>query len=112
LAFYIAFDTSPERNGIWTIRTNGSQAMTHDLFGAYRWRRDGSLVVFPISGDESGSSLWQVDVTTGDRWRMFDLNATPIRIANNDWQVSPDGYWILFRSADDLNLWVVSLPEP
>ena len=112
LAFTVAFDTHKERNGLWVMRTDGSFSKKLDMFGAYRWRREGELLVIPLDLEQPGPALWQVDAITGKSWRLIDPQHTSWQIASNDWQPSPDGEKIVFRSAEDQNLWVLELPSP
>jgi len=112
LAFTVAFDTKQERNGLWVMRTDGSFSKKLDLFGAYRWRREGELLVIPLDLEQAGPALWQVDVISGKSWQLIDPLHTSWQIASNDWQPSPDGEKIVFRSAEDQNLWLLELPSP
>ncbi len=112
LAFTVAFDTEEERNGLWVMRTDGSFSKKLDMFGAYRWRREGELLVIPLDLEQPGPTLWQLDVISGESWRLIDPMNISLRIASNDWQPAPDGEKIVFRSAEDQNLWVLELPVP
>jgi Tol biopolymer transport system component len=112
IAFMVAFDTQEERNGLWVMRTDGSFSKKLEMFGAYRWRREGVLLVIPLDLESPGPTLWQVDVLSGETWRLIDPSITSLQIASNDWQPSPDGEKIVFRSAEDQNLWVLELPDP
>jgi hypothetical protein len=112
IAFIITFDPDPARNGLWLVRTDGTSIQKLDLFGAYRWRREGELLVIPMDMNAQGPSLWQVDAGTGEITRLTDPKDTKLPIANNDWQPSPDGASIVFLSAQDRNLWLLPLPEP
>ncbi|HEY44807.1 MAG TPA: hypothetical protein G4O11_12565 [Anaerolineae bacterium] len=112
LAFTVAFDTREEQNGLWVMRTDGSFSKKLGIFGAYRWRHEGVLLVIPLDLELPGPTLWQVDVLSGNAWRLVDLSSASLRIASNDWQPSPDGEKMVFRSAEDQNLWVLELPIP
>jgi hypothetical protein len=112
LAFTIAFDQDSELNGLWVMRTDGSMAKKLDMFGAYRWRSAGVLLVIPLDLEALGPSLWQVDVTSGESYQLTDPINTSLPIANNSWEPSPDGTRIVFLSSLDRNLWVLELPEP
>lgn len=110
LAFYIAFEPIAENNGLWLLRLRDGRARRIALFGSYRWRSEGQLLVIPLDLDEPSPSLWQVDVVSGRVRRLTDPRLTPLPIANNDWQVSPDGSRLVFLSSQDRNLWVLPLP--
>lgn len=112
LAFTVAFDTQEERNGLWVMRTDASFSKKLEIFGAYRWRHEGVLLVIPLDLESPGPTLWQVDVLSGETWRLTDPSLTSLPIASNDWEPSPDGEKIVFRSAEDQNLWVLELPAP
>jgi hypothetical protein len=112
IAFIVAFDPDPTRNGLWLVQTDGSSVRKLDLFGAYRWRREGELLIIPLDMQAEGPSLWQVDSSTGETVRLTDPKHTKLSIANNDWQPSPDGASIVYLSFQDRNLWLLPLPEP
>lgn len=112
MAFTIAFDQDSELNGLWVMRIDGSMAKKLDIFGAYRWRSAGALLVIPLDLEALGPSLWQVDVTSGESYQLTDPISTSLPIANNSWEPSPDGTRIVFLSSLDRNLWVLELPEP
>jgi hypothetical protein len=69
-------------------------------------------LVIPLDLEQPGPALWQVDAINGRSWRLIDPLHTSWQIASNDWQPSPDGEKIVFRSAVDQNLWVLELPSP
>jgi hypothetical protein len=112
LAFYTAFDSGPIENGLWVVRTDGTQLGRVDLFGAYRWRSEGQLLVIPIEDQDPGLSLWQVDAVTGEASRLTNPWREPLHIRGNDWQISPDGSRMVYVSSGDGNVWVMELPEP
>ncbi|NIS79175.1 MAG: hypothetical protein GTO14_02890 [Anaerolineales bacterium] len=112
VAFFVAFDTDPDRNGLWVLQTDGMSVRKLDLFGAYRWRSEDVLLVIPLNLQAQGASLWQIDVATGAAIRLTDPKHTPLPIANNDWRPSPDGRRIVFLSSEDRNLWALHLPNP
>ncbi len=111
IAFYVALSSDADANGLWIARTDGSPGIKLDLFGAYRWRYDDVLVVIPLEMDAPGISLWQVDAASGEAVQLTFPQWTAISIANNDWQISPDGRRMVYLSADGRNLWVLRLPD-
>lgn len=112
VAFMSTFNNDPDLDGLWVVSTDTMQSKQLPLFGSYRWRRDGVLLVIPMDFSQQGVSLWQVDVTTSALDRLTDPDSTPLPIANNDWEPSPDGKKMVFLSYQDRNLWVLHLPEP
>ncbi len=110
LAFYVAMEPRADDNGLWLLRLRDGKARRLDLFGSYRWRSEGQLLIIPLDLGEIGPSLWQVDAVSGRARRLTDPSLTSLPIANNDWQVSPDGLKIVFLSWQDRNLWLLLLP--
>jgi hypothetical protein len=111
IAFYVALSSEPEANGLWIVPSDGSPGIKLDLFGAYRWRYDDMLMVIPLEMEAPGISLWQVDAASGEAVQLTYPQLTAISIANNDWQISPDGRRMVYLSAEDRNLWVLRLPN-
>ena len=111
IAFYVALSSDSEANGMWIVPTDGTPAIKLGLFGAYRWRYDDVLVVIPMEMDAPGISLWQVDASSGEAVQLTHPELTSISIANNDWQISPDGRQMVFLSAEDHNLRLLRIPN-
>jgi Tol biopolymer transport system component len=113
LAYYISLSDNLEENGLWLVRSDGSERIKLEpaLFGAYEWRDAHHLVILPFQPDAAYHEVWEYDVDTGDARRLTDPNVTPIKIANGDWQLSPDGRRIAFVESRDYNIWVLELPD-
>ena len=111
LAFFMAFENQPDRNGLWIIGMDGKAKQHYPFIGAYRWREEGQLLVIPQDLDAPGPYLWQIDILEDVVWELTDPNLEKLPIASNDWQPSLDGSVIVFRSHEDHNLWVFPLPE-
>ena len=121
LVYYVTFDSDPSKNGIWLVSTDGSQSMVldHDLFGAYQWRNcpDGCtpeedrLLMVPFRPDATYHWLVELNPATGEVRQLTDPDVMPIKIANGDWRVSPDGRTIAFVESSDRNIWLLDLPE-
>jgi dipeptidyl aminopeptidase/acylaminoacyl peptidase len=95
-----------------TAQADGSGARRLPVFGAYRWRSEGKLLVIPLESAEGSAShrLLEVDVASGEARALTDPALTPFRVAGGDWAPSPDGNRIVFVSDADHNLWVIDLP--
>ena len=109
VAFYLAFEEDPSRDGVWFVRTSGEGGRSLSGLASYRWGREGQLLLVPYEGGVSGLSLLEIDAATGETKLLIDGSAFPGGIASNDWTVSPHGDRIVYRSAEDGSLWVVSL---
>jgi len=112
-AYVVSLDRrNPDANGVWVVPTDPSTGGPRklDRFGGYRWRDDQRLVVVPMEPGSASHSIWQFDAAAGSTTRLVDPAAVPIRVANNDWSVSPDGHHLAFVAEDDRNIWVVELP--
>jgi hypothetical protein len=110
LAYYQAFDSDPTRNGLWTVETSaGSVPRRVPSFGSYRWGPDQVLYLVPFAPEGGALSLVTYDPSSDEVQRARDGDVFPGGIAVNDWSVSPDGGWIVYRSAEDAALWIVPL---
>ena len=109
LAFYLAFDTDPSQDGLWLVKTDGSQQHHLPFFGSYRWRSADQLLVIPQTLEPGALDLLQVDAPTGEA-RELTLPGPGVSIAANDWRPSPDGRWLAFVSAEDGGLKLAPLP--
>jgi len=113
LAYSIALSKERDQNGIWLIRIDGSQRqqLPGALFGSYRWRDDRRLLIVPLRPTATFHELWEFDAQSGTARALTDPETVPFKIANNDWAVAPDGHSIVFVSALDHNLWLLTLPD-
>jgi len=95
------------------VRADGSrrQKLPSTLFGSYRWRDDHRLLIIPLRPTAAFHELWEFDAQSGTARALTKAETIPIKIANNDWAVAPDGHSIVFVSALDHNLWLLPLPE-
>ncbi len=110
IAYQVAFTGRVADDGLWLARSDGSDARKLNLFGAFRWRVEGRLLVVPLETNLTSHRLIEVDAPTGALTPRTDPKAQPFRIAGGDWSVSPDGTRIVFVSDADHNLWLIDLP--
>jgi Tol biopolymer transport system component len=113
LVYYITFADDPAENGLWLVRTDGTEQrqLAPELFGAYQWRDAHRLVIIPYRPEAVYHELWEYDVETGQVRHLTDPGVTPFKVANGDWHVSPDGSHVAFVEDDDRNIWVLTLVE-
>jgi hypothetical protein len=113
LAYFITFSDDPAQNGLWLVRTDGSERrqLDRELLGDYQWRDASRLLLIPFKSDAVYHEFWEVDVETGEARRLTDPEVTPFKVANADWQLSPDGRQVVFVESSDRNLWLLSLND-
>lgn len=111
LAYQVTFAADPAEDGLWLVNTSDGSRTRLDLFGAYRWRDDSHLLVIPLDTGATWHSLWEYAAFSGELKQLTDLQVTPFKVANGDWSVSPDGGHIAFVSAQDYNIWLLTLPQ-
>ncbi len=109
LACAITNDAAPARNGIWVVRTDGTDAHKLEVYGAAQWRDDTHLILVPLEMGAPSHAFWEYDVESGTMQRLTPPDP-PFKIASGDWAVSPDGTKIVFVNAADNNLWLWKLP--
>ncbi len=119
LIYYRTFAPDPAQNGLWLVRSDGSERRQLDrsLFGAYQWRPcpncasdDERLLVIPFDPEADYHTFWEVSVATGEARQLTDPDITPFKIANGDWQLSTDGRHVAYVESADRNIWVIDLP--
>ena len=113
IAYFLTFADEPEKNGIWVVSADGSERFKLDVpaFGGYRWRNDNTLLLIPmrVSAEES-MQLWEVDVKANVSRPLSDPAGLTFSISNGDWDVSPDGRYVIFVNSLDQNIWLIALP--
>lgn len=65
VAYQITFSGDAAQDGPWVARTDGSQARRLDVYGAYRWRAEGRLLVIPLEMDAPAQRILEMDAATG-----------------------------------------------
>jgi murein DD-endopeptidase MepM/ murein hydrolase activator NlpD len=112
VAYVAMWNGDPAQDGLWVMRTDGSARRRLTVVGGYRWTADSRLIVIPVRPSAMDShEVWQVDPNSGEGQRLTDPAQTPFRIANFDWDLSPDGTKLAFVSADTRRLAVLTLPD-
>ena len=98
---------------MWLLRTDNGERrrLSRELFGSYAWRDARRLLIIPFRPDAQYHELWEVDVETDEVRGLTDPTVTPFKVANADWQVSPDGRYVAFVESSDDNIWLLTLPD-
>jgi hypothetical protein len=103
-------------NGIWLLDLEAPKLKPQRLpfFGAYRWRDNQRLIYIPFEPETEGHVFYEYDIVSGQTRQLFpeEGRTLSLTIANNDWQVSPDGSKIAMVAAKGTELdgiWVVEI---
>ncbi len=110
IAFYLPFQEDPSASGVYVQRTEaGSPMRKLPFFGAYRWRDDRSLYTLSYGIDQDAHRLGYVNVITGEHRWLSDPDTLPIRVANGEWSVSPDGTRIVYLDPENYGLYMLTV---
>ena len=115
LVYYVTFEAESEKNGAWLIDLQDPEQPAQKLpfFGTYRWRDNERLIYVPFDPVATYHDFYEYNVATGQSRPLFP-NGTQLTIANNDWQVSPDGRKIAFVAANGMvldGIWVLDINQ-
>jgi hypothetical protein len=116
LVYYAQFEPDAAQNGVWLMDLQNPTQAAQKLpfFGTYRWRDDHRLIYVPLDPGSASHGFYEYDVRTGDTRPLFPGGSSLI-IANNDWQVSPDGLKIALVAAKGTELdgiWILDIDHP
>lgn len=114
LVYYTAFSDKGS-NGLWVVDTAGGKPKPapDGAFGSYQWRSatgGDQLVIVPFKPDAQYHEFWQLNPQNMTLTQLTKAEDAPLKIANGDWRVSPDGRYVAYVESKDRNIWVVSLP--
>ena len=118
LVYLVRHNSGGNETGLWLLDLQAPELKPEKLpfFGAYRWRDNRRLVYVPFDPQAAGLNFYEYDVLSGQTRPLFPSAGQPLdlEVANNDWQVSPDGSKIALVAAGgtELNgIWVIDLGE-
>ncbi len=110
IAFYLPFQDDPNASGVYVQDTQiGSQPRKLDVFGSYEWRDGSSLYMLSYDPAQDVHTLGLYDVNAGSYRTLTDPATLPLRVANNQWRVSPDGARIAYVDPTDYGLYLLSV---
>jgi len=115
LVYYVTFEAEAAKNGVWLLDLDDPTDVPQKLpfFGTYRWRDDQHLIYVPFDPDATSHDFYEYDILTRDTRPLFP-EGTNLTIANNDWEVSPDGRKIALVAAQGPQLdgiWVLDINQ-
>ena len=115
LVYYASLEKETDKNGVWLLDLfKPAQAPQRlPFFGTYRWGDNQHLIYVPLNPDATSHEFYEYDVLTQEAQPLFP-ERTNLTIANNDWQVSPDGRKIALVAANGTQLdgiWVLDINQ-
>jgi hypothetical protein len=113
LVYYVRFEPDATQNGVWLMDLHNPALAAQKLpfFGTYRWRDDNRLIYVPLDPGSGSHDFFEYDVRTHQTRPLFP-EGSGLKIANNDWRVSPDGLKIALVAANGTELdgiWVLDV---
>jgi murein DD-endopeptidase MepM/ murein hydrolase activator NlpD len=113
LVYYASLEADAAQNGIWLVDLQNPAQAPEKLpfFGTYRWRDNAHLVYIPFDPRATEHNFFEYNVVTG-RTRPLFPGGTGLMVANNDWQISPDGNKIVLVAAKGMmmdGIWVLDI---
>jgi Tol biopolymer transport system component len=113
LAFYLTFQENPDDSGVYVLVTQpGAAPRKLEFFGSYRWRDDQSLYTLSYDIEQDVHTLGYIDISQGTLRTLTDPEEIPLRIANGEWSVSPDGTRIVYVDPADYGLYTLAIESP
>ncbi|MBN1220713.1 MAG: hypothetical protein JXM69_17460, partial [Anaerolineae bacterium] len=113
LVYYASLESDAAQNGVWLIDlqnlTNPPQKLP--FFGTYRWRDAERLLYIPFDPEATSHDFYEYNIVTKKTRALFPTG-TNLMVANNDWQVSPDGRKIALVAAKGTvldGIWVLGI---
>ncbi len=108
LVYLAALEANPDANGLFLVRLDTGERRKLPLIGGVRWLPDSSgLIALPTQTDGGADALVRMDTAALAVTPLTDRAALPFRVAQDEWQLAPDGTRIAFTSLDDGNIYTL-----
>lgn len=108
IAYTATLQPQKDRNGVWLIAADGSGRQRLTLTGGYRWAPDGrALLYLPTPTSRPNDELWRYNLVDGARTALVTSEQLPFAVAQDEWELAPDGKAIAYRSASDGAIWTL-----
>jgi Tol biopolymer transport system component len=108
IVYLAALEEQPGDNGLFIVNVDGSAKRKLPLIGGIRWAPDSrSMIILPVQTDNGPDQLVRIEATTLATTPLTDRAALPFRVAQDEWQLSPDGARIVFNALTDSNIYVL-----
>ena len=108
IVYLAALEEKPEDNGLFIANADGGAKRKLPLIGGVRWSPDSkSLLILPFQTDNGADQLIRIDAATLGTTPLTDRAALPFRVAQDEWDLSPDGTRIVFDALTDSNIYAL-----
>ncbi len=108
IVYLAALEENPADNGLFIANADGSGKRKLPLVGGVRWAPDSkSLLILPFQTDNGADQLVRIDAATLGTTPLTDRAALSFRVAQDEWEVAPDGTRIVFNALTDSNIYVL-----
>lgn len=108
IAYTATLQSQKGLNGVWLIGADGGGRQRLTLTGGYRWAPDGrALIYVPTPTGRPNDELWRYTLADGVRTALVTGEQLPFAVAQDEWEVAPDGKAITYRSASDGAIWTL-----
>lgn len=94
-------------SGVWRANADGTRRTKFSWQGGWAWSFTNPAELFYLPLGAEGESLWSFNPATGQATRLTDPNSLKLRVAENQWKISPDGKSLVYRKADDYSVALV-----
>ncbi len=95
-------------NGVWLVGADGTGRRQLPFGGGYRWTPDDwALVRIPAPATGPTDELWRYDPVDGTARPLIAAAQVRFTVVQGDWELSPDGTAIAYRSATDDGIWAL-----
>lgn len=108
IAYTATLQPDKSLGGIWLIGADGGGRQRLTLTGGYRWTPDSrALLYLPTPTGRPGDELWRYAIADGARTPLVGSEQIPFAVAQDEWELAPDGTAIAYRSATDGAIWTL-----
>ena len=108
IAYTATLQTDKSLAGIWLIGADGSERKKLALTGGYRWTPDSrALIYLPLPTNGTTDEIWRYTIADGARTPLVTAAQLSFAVAQDEWELAPDGTAIAYRSATDGAIWTL-----
>ncbi|MDP9372898.1 MAG: hypothetical protein M3Q65_10705, partial [Chloroflexota bacterium] len=108
IVYTATLQPDPAANGVWLLDLDGGGRRRLGFSGGYRWAPDGlALLYVPAPAGGPTDELWRCRLADGATAPLVRAAEARFAIAQDEWELAPDGRAIVYRSAADGAIWTL-----